>query len=65
MNRLGLSKGEFASLYHEVRDYKKPINALEHLAKSESCNKFFTSRQLKRFQAFIKNKSFVHISAFN
>ncbi|MDA0911410.1 MAG: alanine racemase [Proteobacteria bacterium] len=65
MNRLGLSEGEFEALYHKAQSYQKPINALTHLAESESCDQSFTLKQLQRFQALVKDKSFTHISAFN
>lgn len=65
MNRLGLSEGEFETLYNQAQSYHKPISALTHLAESEACDKTFTSKQLQRFQSLIQDKSFTHISAFN
>ncbi len=65
MNRLGLSENEFESLYDKAQAYNKPMNTLTHLAESEAHDKAFTLKQLQRFQVLVKNKSFIHISAFN
>ncbi len=65
MNRLGLTEEEFTSLYQKAQSYAKPVNALTHLAESESTDQTFTREQLRRFQALIKDKNLRHISAFN
>lgn len=65
MNRLGLTEKEFQYLFNRATIYDRPINALTHLAESESIDQHFTLMQLKRFQSLVSGKALTHISAFN